>query len=584
MNVSVKLTGTFVVLALLFVLTGIIGWSGLGAEGSQGGALLVMTISGVGALAAIAAALLLARGLSAPLKALCAQAENLRRGRKTLPLELKRNDEIGRLSTSLDALGQSLEKEIVASLRKMSRGHFDGSIRPLDSEDILRHALRALSDEMGSLIGQIGRVGHQIGSAASQVADSSQSLSQGATEQAASLQEISASMNQITSQTQLNADNAGQASTLAGQARESADRGNQQMSEMVNAMAAINESGHSISIIIKAIDEIAFQTNLLALNAAVEAARAGQHGKGFAVVAEEVRNLAARSAKAAQETSALIEDAVTRAEHGSKIADRTAEALSEITTGITRVADLAAEISAASSEQAQGLEQINIGLGQIDQATQQNTANAEESAAAAEQLSSMAAELNRRLERLHGTAQQSNLEHREFATSPSPPRFQPARIAAPTHRPAPATKPTTGKEESTHSLIDWSDDLSVNIGVIDMQHKRLVEMINKLYHAMKTGKGDQIMGPLFVDLIEYTGKHFATEERFMKDKTYPDYESHKAEHEKFVARVLELKAKLEKGEKVFSSEVFNFLKGWLINHIQGTDKEYAPFLNERGVY
>ncbi|WP_052464895.1 bacteriohemerythrin [Geoalkalibacter subterraneus] len=584
MNVSMKLTGSFVVLALLFILTGTIGWSGLGTEGSRGSVLLVMTISGAGALVAIAAALSFARGFSAPLKALHAQVENLRRGRRTLPLELKRNDEIGRLSTSLDALGQSLEKEIVASLQKMSRGHFDESIRPLDSEDILRHALRALSDEMRELLGQIGLVGNQIGSAASQVADSSQTLSQGATEQAASLQEISASMNQITSQTQLNADNAGQASTLAGQARDSADRGNQQMSEMVNAMAAINESGNSISKIIKAIDEIAFQTNLLALNAAVEAARAGQHGKGFAVVAEEVRNLAARSAKAAQETSALIEDAVARAEYGCKIADQTAESLTEITTGITRVADLAAEISAASSEQAQGLEQINIGLGQIDQATQQNTASAEESAAAAEQLSGMAAELNQRLEQFHCTAKQSNAGRREFSASPGSPRSRSTQIAAPSHRPAAATKPSTGKEETTHSLIDWSDDLSVNIGVIDMQHKRLVEMINKLYHAMKTGKGDQVMGPLFVDLIEYTGKHFATEERFMKDKTYPDYESHKAEHEKLVARVLELKAKLEKGEKVFSSEVFNFLKGWLINHIQGTDKKYAPFLNERGVY
>ncbi|HDR46377.1 MAG TPA: methyl-accepting chemotaxis protein, partial [Geoalkalibacter subterraneus] len=244
MNISVKFTGTFAVLALLFVLTGAIGWSGLGNDASQGSALLVMTISGVGALAATAA-LFFARGLSAPLKALHAQAENLRRGRTTPPLGLKRNDEIGRLGTSLDGLCQCLEKEIVASLQKMSRGHFDEDIRPLDSEDILRHALRDLNGEMGTLIGQIGLVGNQIGSAASQVADSSQTLSQGATEQAASLQEISASMNQITSQTQLNADNAGQANTLAGQARDSADRGNQQMSEMVNAMAAINESGHS---------------------------------------------------------------------------------------------------------------------------------------------------------------------------------------------------------------------------------------------------------------------------------------------------------------------------------------------------
>ncbi|ORJ59888.1 hypothetical protein B5V00_08890 [Geothermobacter hydrogeniphilus] len=332
------------------------------------------------------------RAVINPLRSVVAMLEGMQTGQLDRRLNLKRNDEIGRLGKALDTFAASLQDEILTAFDRLAAGDFT-----FKAKGLIREPLAKANRSLNLLLGQVQTAGREIAMASNDVSRSSQALSDGATESAASLEEINASMQELANQTKQNAENANAANDLSSQARKAAESGAEQMTEMVAAMDEINESGRSISNIIKVIDEIAFQTNLLALNAAVEAARAGTAGKGFAVVAEEVRNLAGRSARAARETAEMIESTVAKTERGTEIADRTSASLEEIVSGISKASDLVAEIAQASSEQAQGISQITSGLNQIDQVTQKNTNSAESSAAAAEELSGQAAQLQEML-------------------------------------------------------------------------------------------------------------------------------------------------------------------------------------------
>jgi methyl-accepting chemotaxis protein/methyl-accepting chemotaxis protein-1 (serine sensor receptor) len=234
----------------------------------------------------------------------------------------------------------------------------------------------------------------QVANAAIQVSSASQCLAEGATEQAATLEETSASSKEVSATARGNTESCHAAAELVTHAQQQFIAANASLDQMVQSMNQISSSGTKISKIIRVIDEIAFQTNILALNAAVEAARAGEAGKGFAVVAEEVRNLAQRSATAARDTAALIEESIATSQDGRAKVDLVAASIKDIAEEAGKIKTLVDQVNAGSEEQTRGIEMIGRSLAQIEQVTQRSAASAEESASAAHELTSHSQSVN----------------------------------------------------------------------------------------------------------------------------------------------------------------------------------------------
>lgn len=390
--------------------------------------------------------------------------------------------------------------------------------------------------------------------------------------------EVSRSVNQMTSAILEVANTTTEAAKATHQANNSTAEGSTAIKSMIESIHTLSDDVHAagtviqkverdstdISKVLNVIRDIANQTNLLALNAAIEAARAGHHGRGFAVVADEVRNLALSTQDATLEIQKTIDqlqegsrEATTvmlksreSAEHTLDQAASTGSAFDTIAEHVLRIDTVTSQIASASEEQSAMAGEINGNVTSINHRADDSAAITFESFIASNTVASLAVEVQTLLNTFI-------IDEEEV---------------------------TAAKSTTVPLLFPWSDDYCIGVSEVDRQHQILVHLINELHQGVATKSDGQSISRSLEALVNYTVSHFAFEEEMFAHTGYPELATHKEAHENLLGDLANFGKRINNGvdEQLFA-ELLDFLKVWLVRHIQGSDKHYAPFLNQHGI-
>lgn len=537
--------------------------------GAKNAKRIVLGVTGLALLVGIIFGVNFFRLITASVNKMVAFAEKLAKGDLTADLDISQKDELGKLAGALQTAVQQW-RGIISGLGE------EVAVLSSSSQELTTTArtLSAGASNSAELSSSVAAATEEMSANMNSVAAASEQAATNVNIVATAAEEISSTIQQIAAKTEQAKEITSGAVLLAQSSTEKVD--------------ALGRAAHEISKVTEVITEISDQTNLLALNATIEAARAGEAGKGFAVVANEIKELAKQTAAATSEIRSKIESIQGSTNETVSEIDQITRVIDQMNGIVGDIAQAVEEQTATTTEIAESVMQAAQGISEVNENVAQSSTVAGEIAGDINEVSNVSGSLSESGRSVEKTAQdvvnvaeslKGMVGHFKIVPGGGGPS-----VTAKTgmSRAASSSAPLAGAA-SIPDFMPWNSSLSVNISQIDDQHKKLVAMVNDLHKAMKLKKSNMVMGGILDRLIEYTATHFATEEKLFAKYGYPEEKPHVEMHRKLVEQALDIQKKFKSGDAMISMDLMDFLKDWLVNHIQKTDKKYSSFLRDHGV-